>query len=390
MRVFLHPETQEVLPRQALTKPRIRYLCILLLVGAVSLSGIISLTAQESTPTQEQALRTALDNERASSQRILIGSGAAIILFIAGAAFVVVKSRKDGADTQNALAATNAELAQTKSNLASTTQQFAEASQFRFQMLNIASHELRNPLVAIINFAELLNEPDMTPSERSVIIGQATGMAERALGLITSLLEAHRLEIGQVRAHIGNVSLLPVLHNVVETYRELAKHKSIIIFNEYPTNPGTKEILVQADETMMRQVLENVISNAVKFSPFGKTILIRVVEVDAKQLSQTPQRSNNQEPLPHNTRIQANKRIRVEVQDEGQGISPDDMKKMFGLFTRLSARPTGGESTAGVGLSIVKRMVESMNGRVWCESELGSGTTFVVEFVASDVGARAA
>ena len=68
------------------------------------------------------------------------------------------------------------------------------------------------------------------------------------------------------------------------------------------------------------------------------------------------------------------------MQDEGPGLSAEDQKKLFGKFARLSAKPTGGEhATGGRGLSIVKKMVESMHGRVWCESELGKGATFVVE-----------
>jgi signal transduction histidine kinase len=254
--------------------------------------------------------------------------------------------------------------------------------QFRFQVLNIAANDLKNPLVAVVNFGELLNEPDMTPSEREVITGQASGMAERALGLINALLEAHQLDVGQVRAHIGIVSLLPILHKTVERYRLLAKHKSIIIFNEYPL-PTQAEIFVQADETMTRQVLENIISNAVKFTDFNRSVIIRILqgETDSFVEKELP---NNREELTQNARKQSPKRIRIEVQDEGPGISPEDMKRMFGMFTRLSARPTGGESSTGVGLSIVKRMVETMNGRVWCESQIGSGTTFVIELPSAE------
>jgi signal transduction histidine kinase len=72
----------------------------------------------------------------------------------------------------------------------------------------------------------------------------------------------------------------------------------------------------------------------------------------------------------------------VEVQDEGPGLSDEDKKKLFGKFARLSARPTGGEHSTGLGLSIVKRLVEAMHGRVWCESELGKGATFIVELPA--------
>lgn len=357
---------------------------ILFLIGIISTTTInaVGLFAQSSTTPQEKALQEALEKER-HTRNLFLGSGLGALLLAFGAAFVALRSRKEASVLKNTLDVTSKELAEASTHLASTSQQLAEASQFRFQMLNIASHELKNPLVAIVNFAELLNEPDMTPSERSVIIGQATGMAERALGLITALLESHRLEIGQVRAHIGNVSLLPVLHSVVESYRELAKHKSIIIFNEYP-NPSSTEIKVKADGTMMRQVLENILSNAVKFSPFNRTILVRVLSLEAAAALEIPIRPNNQEALSQNSIKQASKRVRIEIQDEGQGVSAEDMQKMFGLFTKLSARPTGGESTTGVGLSIVKRMVESMNGRVWCESELGNGATFVVEFLAAE------
>lgn len=357
---------------------------ILFLIGIISTTTInaVGLFAQSSTTPQEKALQEALEKER-HTRNLFLGSGLGALLLAFGAAFVALRSHKEASVLKNTLDVTSKELAEASTHLASTSQQLAEASQFRFQMLNIASHELKNPLVAIVNFAELLNEPDMTPSERSVIIGQATGMAERALGLITALLESHRLEIGQVRAHIGNVSLLPVLHSVVESYRELAKHKSIIIFNEYP-NPSSTEIKVKADGTMMRQVLENILSNAVKFSPFNRTILVRVLSLEAAAALEIPIRPNNQEALSQNSIKQSSKRVRIEIQDEGQGVSAEDMQKMFGLFTKLSARPTGGESTTGVGLSIVKRMVESMNGRVWCESELGNGATFVVEFLAAE------
>lgn len=103
-------------------------------------------------------------------------------------------------------------------------------------------------------------------------------------------------------------------------------------------------------------------SNAIKYSPHGKNVFIRILPQVAKS-----QFSRNQSTT------------RIEVQDEGPGLSAQDKEKLFEKFTRLSARPTGGEYTTGLGLSIVKKMVEAMNGRVWCESEFGKGATFVVE-----------
>jgi signal transduction histidine kinase len=117
-------------------------------------------------------------------------------------------------------------------------------------------------------------------------------------------------------------------------------------------------LIVLADKQAFWQVLDNFISNAVKYSPRGKNVWVRT-------LSRRDESGNLVG--------------RLEVQDEGPGISESDMKKLFGKFARLSARPTGGEHSTGLGLSIVKKMVEAMNGKVWCESELGKGATFIVE-----------
>jgi signal transduction histidine kinase len=133
--------------------------------------------------------------------------------------------------------------------------------------------------------------------------------------------------------------------------------------------------LVLVDETAIVQVFDNILSNAVKYSPHGKNVFVRIRH-SSLVVGHSP---NDSRTAPMTNAPMTNNFIRVEVQDEGEGISPDDMTKLFGKFARLSARPTGGEHSTGLGLSIVKKMVEAMNGRVWCESELGKGATFIVE-----------
>ncbi|MBI2836800.1 MAG: HAMP domain-containing histidine kinase, partial [Acidobacteria bacterium] len=115
--------------------------------------------------------------------------------------------------------------------------------------------------------------------------------------------------------------------------------------------------VADADRDITLQVCDNLLANAVKYSPHGKSIWVRVRQMDGK--------------------------VRIEVRDEGPGVSAADLKKMFGKFARLTARPTGGEHSTGLGLSIVKSMVEAMHGRVWCESQPGAGATFIVELPAS-------
>ncbi len=108
------------------------------------------------------------------------------------------------------------------------------------------------------------------------------------------------------------------------------------------------------DEIMFRQVFDNLISNALKYSPLHSEVTIRL-----KQLENT---------------------ILCEIQDQGLGLSVADQAKLFNKFARLTPRPTANEHSTGLGLFIVKKLVEAMNGQVSCCSELGKGSTFIVEF----------
>jgi signal transduction histidine kinase len=108
------------------------------------------------------------------------------------------------------------------------------------------------------------------------------------------------------------------------------------------------------DRGFVSEVFENLLSNAVKYSPLGKKVSVRMSEREDKN--------------------------RIEFVDEGQGINEKDMKKLFGKYHKLTARPTAGEDSTGLGLSIVKKYVETQNGNVWCESEEGKGARFIIEF----------
>src|SRR5882724_4026275 len=173
--------------------------------------------------------------------------------------------------------------------------------------------------------------------------------AVRMAEMVQNLLDSNRIECGEMKLKFAPIELCSVLGSVVEAYRPraAAKRQTIHLQN------GTTPVTVLVDATVIVQVLENLVSNAVKYSPPGKSIHVRL-----RKLPDT---------------------VRFEVRDEGPGLDAEDQKKLFGKFARLSAKPTGGENATGLGLSIVKKMVEAMNGRVWCESEPGRGATFVVQ-----------
>lgn len=243
----------------------------------------------------------------------------------------------------------NTELLSEKQRTEDLNTQLTIINKAKNDILAIVSHDLRNPLTSIRGLTEMLQNNDLSGKKRSQVITQIMLNSDRMLELVKNLLDIELLETRGLNVQCESFSVLPLVENVVGYYIASAKAKDIHISlqTEMP------DLVVTANEQALIQVIDNLISNAVKYSAHGKNIFVRV--------------------KVHN------EWVRIEVQDEGPGISEEDMKKLFGKFARLSARPTGGEHSTGLGLSIVKKMVEAMNGRVWCESELGKGATFMVE-----------
>ena len=229
-------------------------------------------------------------------------------------------------------------------------QRLREMNDEKNEFMGIAAHDLRNPLSAIQGYAEMMIEDAQAMSHRELAgNGERIREAARRMAeMVQNLLDANRIERGEMKLNLAPTELGALVSSVVETQRSraAAKQQSLRLENE------AAPIQALVDPNVMVQVLENLVSNAVKYSPPGKNIFVRLKQ-DASG-------------------------VRCEVQDEGPGLSVEDQKKLFGKFARLSARPTGGEHSTGLGLSIVKKMVEAMNGKVWCESNPGQGATFIV------------
>jgi PAS domain S-box-containing protein len=223
------------------------------------------------------------------------------------------------------------------------------------EFLGIAAHDLKNPLSAIKLSAERI----LLHFERGTLasipkIAQTINLAsEKMLDIIVNLLEINNLESGEYQLHPEPINT-GLIVEIVDEYQSRALAKNISMIYEQ-----TEIITFQADKNSLHHIVDNLISNAVKFSPSSKSIYVRLLK-----------------------RVLENGGIvaRLEVQDEGQGLTEEDHKRLFSKFARLSARPTGGEHSTGLGLSIVKKLVEMQDGRVWCESEHGKGATFIVEF----------
>jgi len=249
----------------------------------------------------------------------------------------------------SALNSMGQQLQESFSTLHMQNEQLLKLNQEKNDLLGIVAHDLKNPLAGILGMANLIKDT-LAKEEIIEYATLITTASEQMFDLITNLLDVNAIESGKMKIHLAKIDLLPIIHLVMKRHQEWTKAKSITIhFHSLATYS-----LAWVDEKTVAQVLDNLISNAIKYSYREKSIDIR--------LSQHEQS------------------LRCEIQDQGPGLSEADQQKLFGKFTRLTPQPTNGEHSTGLGLFIVKKLVEVMHGKIWCLSELGQGSTFIIEF----------
>jgi signal transduction histidine kinase len=260
--------------------------------------------------------------------------------------------------------------------------QLQAISEDRLMLLGILSHDLKNPLTAIQGLAEAMTSTELSAEEYQEYAAVILDSSYRMNNLVRGFLDLSRIESGSIRLESIRFDIADTVLALVEQYQHIAAQKRIGICIE---RAEETDYSVIADESSSQQVIENILSNAVKYSPHGTTVTVRVsikqnVGGGAILFKEDLERFDEMTSASHQSYV------RIEFCDEGPGLSTEDKLKLFGKFARLSARPTGGEDSTGLGLAIVKTLVEAMNGRVWCESELGKGATFIVELPAAKQG----
>ncbi len=220
--------------------------------------------------------------------------------------------------------------------------------------LSIAAHDLKNPITAIKGFSKIIEDENSSLGQEELIdfAKEIRVTSESMFQIVVDLLDINAIEEGKINLTSDTFDIDELIRSKVDTYRLRAAEKSINIrFKEQ-----SEGFEVYGDINKTGQVLENLISNALKFSPFNRNIWVlsnKIKEKDGREL------------------------ISIEVKDEGPGLTEDDLKKLFGKFAKLSARPTNEESSTGLGLSIVKKLVEAMGGTIRCESVFGQGASFI-------------
>ncbi|RMH74184.1 MAG: hypothetical protein D6675_00560 [Gemmatimonadetes bacterium] len=222
------------------------------------------------------------------------------------------------------------------------------------EFLGLVSHDLKNPLTYIRGTTDLVLEYGAKNYSKTELIELFPSIREncdRMLKMIRNLLDINRLESNHTQFTWMAFDLNHVVEQVVEQHQLPATEKNISIHLEIPSQPAE----IYADADAVKQILENLLSNALKYSYPHSPVTVRVI----------PQEQT----------------VRVEVRDQGQGLSKTDLAQVFNKFTKLSAQPTAGEESTGLGLSIVKKLTELMQGDVKVESAgKGHGATFTVTF----------
>lgn len=220
------------------------------------------------------------------------------------------------------------------------------------EYMALAAHDLRSPLAAmqatlIAWRSGRLNDA----ADKDAIVDGLCQRTGQMMALIDDILNANAAEDGALPVQLGRVDLGGLLQLVAAHFERLAAAKQQRLLVHPPPGP----VWVLADEPLVRRIADNFVSNALKFSPAGTTVELEVqVAVEIR-------------------------RARLVVSDQGPGISAGDQTRLFRLFGRAAARPTGGEPSSGLGLVVVKRLAEAMQGRAGCESVPGLGASFWVE-----------
>ncbi len=224
------------------------------------------------------------------------------------------------------------------------------------EMLGVVVHDLKTPITGITLNTDLLEFRTELGSQNKAIgyIEKIRRLSFRMLDIINLLLEAGELDLGQSEINTKYIHLNPFISQVISDNLVHANRKSITLTFHQPDSPLT----IEGDPNKLALVLENILSNAIKFSYPEHEITINLLQV------------NNQ--------------IKIEVCDTGQGLTESDFDRLFSRYARLSAQPTGGESSSGLGLYIAKRWVEKMNGTIRATSAgRNKGTKFILTFKAT-------
>ncbi len=244
-----------------------------------------------------------------------------------------------------------------------------EANQFKLDLIALVSHDLKNPLQTIIGFSDLIKETVFVSDNQNISLDvlkdrlkegylmaeTISRSADFMLSLVKDLLDSTAIESRKLQLDITLYPLSELLEHAIAAYIPVASLKQQKLIPDIDANCNAL-----IDASRIKQVLHNLIDNAIKFSPLDKHIHVSLCRLDSKTAE-------------------------IRIRDEGQGFSEEDLKKAFGRFQKLSSVPTGKERSTGLGLALCKQIIELHRGSIWIESKgKNQGATVVIQLLLAD------
>lgn len=242
----------------------------------------------------------------------------------------------------------NNELANLQREMARRNAELSMLNAEKNRFLGIAAHDLRSPIGVILTYSEFLESEaaDALDAEQRQFVSAIRTTSRFMLGLLDDLLDVSQIEAGKLDLDLRPFDLVALLRHNLGLNRVLAARKQI----ELHFRSGLATLPVIADAPKVEQVLNNLVGNAIKYSPPLARVDVDVATTDEFAI--------------------------IWIEDQGPGIPPADLPKLFTPFGKTSVRPTQGENSTGLGLAIVRRIVEGHGGEVGVESEVGRGSRF--------------
>lgn len=250
-------------------------------------------------------------------------------------------------NTQHQLRQTTRELREAIAKMDSLNAELTESNEEKDEILGIAAHDLKSPLSGIRGLAGLMCDgTELAPETVYEIADSIRQGTNNMLLMISNLLELYRYESTDQPIEQQKIVLSDLGESLLFSHKVAAQNKQIKL--ELLAHPADRE--VEIDLEVFSRIAENLISNAVKFSPRGRVVKVQLVAMETT--------------------------LTLSVIDQGPGIPPDEQVKLFKKFSKLTTRPTAGESSSGLGLAIVKQLCENLGGSIAVESAPGEGATF--------------
>lgn len=231
--------------------------------------------------------------------------------------------------------------------LTAQNQKQAQLNHEKQQLILLVSHDLKGPFNRIFALTQLLEMTGRFSDEQKEYINKMYSIVGDGLNMVRNIVDVRKIEEKGLDPYPEKINLPSVVLPIIKQYSVLADKKKLKVNYNAPD-----KLEIVSDKNYISRIMENLLSNALKFSEPGKEVNIRITSEDNK--------------------------VKIAVQDQGPGLNDDDLKNLYQKFRKLTPRPTGGESSQGLGLSIVKILSECLGGDVVCDSTVGAGSTFTV------------